>query len=536
MKTLKQFALMLGVAAMVTVGTLPILEDADARRSGGFSSSRSSFSSSRSTRSVSRSTVRSSSKKKSGGFFSSSKKSGSLKTGGTKKTGLSGAGRASTTKKALTAKQERTKFKQKPATVAKTPTARNEHYRKTYASNPVYTRANSYDRSTYYDRRSGYLGRGYHSPMYVYGMSPSYGMLDTIIMVSMLNNLSHSSSYAYHHRNDADYRLWRREMDSQARENAELRGQLAAMDAKVNGMSGAIDPSYVPKGLDADLLLSEEARVAQAPEFRVCVGGTKGAYHRIATTIMNPGLPQVNMVPVNTTGTPEILAKVASGECDGGFVQSDGYWNFIEDNQTTSLPFTRITSTHKEAVHLICNANIGESSITDLDDDHSIYFPKLSGAATTYLNWVEEDDDYMDINTVLWNPAMEVANNTEALLKAVNDKNSCMMYVAAPGASKFMLEAEKLAAAGRVKLMEVDDWDFNDTTDPSGSKVYTFGKMQTAWYPSLLEDEGKIEVPFVNADFIVSDAWRKKHTKIYANFSIALIGLQPEIDRILVVR
>ena len=157
-------------------------------------------------------------------------------------------------------------------------------------------------------------------------------------------------------------------------------------------------------------------------------------------------------------------------------------------------------------------------------------------SATTYLNWVEEDDDYMDIDTVLWNPAMEVANNTEALLKAVGDKNSCMMYVSAPGASKFMLEAERLAAAGRVKLMEVDDWDFNDTTDPSGSKVYTFGNMRPAWYPNLLEDEGKIEVPFVNADFLVADAWKKKHAKIYANFSVALIGLQPEIDRILVVR
>lgn len=548
---MKKLTLVLSVAtltAAMVIPVAPIIDDAEARRYGGSSSfSRSSFRSSSSSRSSSKrgslfssykkpassSKPRSSSSRK----FSSTPKgktSGSIKTGGGRSL-TSGAG---TTKSVVKAKQERAKFK-KPAYTPKGTTTSASSYSKRYSSNPTYNRARSYDSGTYYSRRSSYLG-GYNPPVYVYNTSPSFGMWDTIILYSMLNNVNRSSSFAYHHRNDADYIAWRREADRLAKDNAELRTQLSQMDAASSKMSGPVKPGYVPEGMDADLLLSEEARRSQIPTFRVCVGGTKGAYYRVATQAFAPNIPAVNMIPVTTSGTPEILANIASGKCDGGFAQGDGYWNYVEQNQTDNLPFERITSTHKEAVHMICNAK-GPDSVKDLGKKHKVWFPAKSGAATTFQNWIEEDADYDDVQTVLNIPSMSVASNGDALLKVVGDRNSCMMYVAAPGATQFVREADAMARAGKIKLVNVNDWDFNDTTDPSGAKVYSFGNLSPKYYPNLLKNagfigSGTVEVPYLNADFLVANAWKTKNAKIYSDFALSIMSLQANVDRVVQAR
>lgn len=552
---MNKLILMLSIAVMTAammIPVAPIIDDAEARRYGGGSSfSRSSF------RSSSRSSSSSSSRSRKGLFssykkpkskqpshrtsdrkFTATPKKGSrssIKTGG----GRNLKSSAGTTRQVIAAKQERAKFKKPtytPKGVSKpTPTA----YQKRYSSNPTYNRARSYDSSTYYTRRSSYLG-GYNPPVYVYNTSPSFGMWDTIILYSMLNNMNRASSFSYHHRNDADYQAWRREADRLAQDNAELRTQLVQMDAASSKMSGPVKPGYVPEGMDADLLLSQEARQSQVPMFRVCVGGTKGAYYRVATQAFAPNMPMVNMIPVTTSGTPEILANIASGKCDGGFAQGDGYWNYVEQDQTDNLPFERVTSTHKEAVHMICNAK-GPSDVTDLSKKHKVWFPAKSGAATTFQNWIEEDADYDDIQTVLNIPSMNVASNSDALLKVASNKNSCMMYVAAPGATQFLREADALAEDGKIKLIDVNDWDFNDTTDPAGTKVYKFGKLSPKYYPNLLKSagfigSGSVEVPYLNADFLVANAWKTKNAKIYSNFALSIMSLQANVDRVVQAR
>jgi hypothetical protein len=560
----KKFTLTFAVAAAVIGSFSPFLiTDADAK---GFSSSRSFSSPSRSTFRSSSSSSSSksmfssykpkptpaapkksfSTKDKNGSTmstkkFDTTKTASSTKFTGSKKTsGFAKVGAGKQTrqaKSALTA--QRAKFKKPTQTAslgASKPTTSS--YKKTYGNSGAYRRAASQNRSTYYSRRNSYYS-GYNAPSYVYYGSPSYGMWDTIFLYSMLSSMNNhnASNFAYNHQNDADYRAWRREADKLSQDNAELRAQLAQMDAGASKLKGKpVDPDYIPDGIDADIAMSQEVLASQKPTMRVCVGSKNGTYFRVTAGVLMQGINSVNIVPVTTTGTGEILDKVTSGACDAGFVQGDGYWNFVESKRTDVLPFERVASPFKEAVHLICNAK-GVKSITDLSSSNKVWFPAKSGAAETWANFIGEDDDYGKIQTVINNPSMNVGSYEEAILKASQDKNSCAMYVGAPGASKFMRNVEAGAKSSNLILAKVSDGDLNDTTDPAGSAVYKFDKIAEDTYDNLTRKAscygycgGDVETIYLNADFIVANKWKTANKDTYSNFAVDLMGVQPEIQ------
>lgn len=543
------------VAILVTI-SISIPELGLAKSFGSRSFSSSSFS--RSTfRSSSFSSSKSKSYSKSGSFWGGSKKtttttkqptkkfttnsSGGSKVTASKSSSFKKVSAGTQTRSAKTAlNRQRNKFKQKSPVTAANSEAVTQQYKTKYRSNPVYSRASSYDRNTYYTRRNRYYS-SYEPPMYVYNMSPSYGLWDTIFLYSMLINMNNASQFAHNHQNDADYLMWRREAEKQAQTNAELRAQLARLDAKTNALAGqAIDPSYLPKGVDADIALSQEALVSQKPTFKVCVGSKSGAYFRIAAGVMSPGQNVVNMVPVITAGSREVLEKVSSGECDGGFVQGDSYWNYVEANQTTHLPFKRVFTPFKEAVHMVCNAKSGIKDVNDMSKKTQVYFPTKSGAAETWTNFVVENNDYSKIQTSLNNSAMVVDSNEEAMLKASQDKNACALYVAVPGATQIMRKIENGAKASNIVLINMNDSSMVKTTDPSGNEVYQLKKLTKDTYPNLLRKAGvlstsyfnSIKTPHVNTDFIVSDKWKTDNKTAYGQLAVDLLGMKPEISAV----
>ena len=438
--------------------------------------------------------------------------------------------------------KQRSKFK-KPAYTPTGSAARSaSSTRNSYGSRKSYTRARNYDRSTYYSRRTSYYS-GYNAPMYVYGAAPSYGLWDTIFLYSMLNSMnsnSHASSFAHNHRNDADYRAWRNEADSLAKDNADLRKQLAQMDAGSAKMSGQpVDPDYIPKGIDADLAMSQEALSSQRPTMNLCVASKTGTYQRIGNAYRS-GLNSVNINTINTAGSNEILKKVADGSCDAGFVQGDGYWNYVEDNNTDNLPFTRALSTHKEAVHLFCHED-GPTSASDLSSKHKLWFPVGSGAAGTFQNWIAEDDDYADVQTVFNNPSMSVTSNEAAVMKIAGDKNSCALYVGAQGASAFVKKMDKIAKASHIVLVNITDGSLDNTEDPSGADVYDKGTMDA--YSNLNRNagtfgmmSGKVDSMFLNADLIVGTKWQKANQDLYPTLVMDMMAMQSDINIVVTPR
>jgi len=435
------------------------------------------------------------------------------------------------TRQAKTAlRSQQSKFKKRPTVNNGTNAyaSKSSSVRSRYSNRGVYSRASHYDRSTYYTRRNSYY-LGYTTPSYVYGAYPSYGMWDTLFLYSLLNNNNNSAQFAYNHQNDADYKEWRRDADRLAQSNAELRAQLAQMDAGSAKMTGAINPDYIPKGVDADIAMSQEVLAAQKPTMRVCVGSKNGTYFRVAAGVLMQDINSVNVVPVLTAGTGEILEDITNGKCDAAFVQGDGYWNYVEDHKTAVLPFERVASPYKEAVHLFCNAD-GPSEISDLTKSNTVWFPAKSGAAVTWRNFVGENSDYRKIKIGT------VDSYEEAIMKVRNDKNSCALYVGAPGASKFVRSIDAAAVKSNIVLVDVDDGDLNDTTDPSGKDVYKFGDIEQ--YKQLGRQNscygycsGDIDTVFVNADFIVANNWKKANKATYSTFALDLMAVQPDIEK-----
>ncbi len=528
--------------AMVLMVGMPIIPDVDAK---GFSSSR-SFSSSSFSRSSYRSSGSSSSSKS---MFKSYKsttpkktsvpkttttKTTSSKFGSTKKTAsystVSGGKQTKSAKVALT--KQRAKFK-KPV---KTTATSNASYKKNYGNNGAYKSAAASNPKTYHTRRNNYYA-GYTTPSYVYGARSSYGMWDTIFLYSMLssmNNNVYAGRFSHNYGNNADYRAWRNEANVLARENAELRGQLATLDKQSSKLSDQpIDTNYIPDGVDADIMMSAGALASLKPTLRVCTGGKSGAYFRITAGLLAPGTNSVNMVAVTTKGTGEILSNIANGTCDAGFVQGDGYWNYVETHQTDNLPFVRVFSPFKEEVHLVCNDS-GPKTIAKLTSKNKVWFPKNSGAEQTWLNFVGENSDYGEIQTILNTPSMAINSYEEGMLKVSNDVNSCAMFVAAEGATTLMQNIDKGAKTTHSVLIDIEDSSLNDTTDPSGKLVYEFSDISS--YNGLLRKggcygfcSGNIKSLALDADFLISNDWKSKNSEQYSSLAIELIGMSQEI-------
>lgn len=557
---MKQILKSVAIVAMVTSATfvstasmmVATSGDAEAR---GFSS-RSSFS--RSSFRSSSSSWKSSSSKSSSSFWgkskssssskkfsSSNKKSSSVKTSSKKKSSMTSPAQSKRTKQVLTAKRQQGQFK-KPATVpgiktsnGKRPSrvAANKAYRDTYKSNPVYSKARSYDSRTYWDRRDRYYS-GYSTPTYVYNSSPSFGMWDTIFLYSLLNDNNNAGSFAHHHQNDADYRAWRSEADNLAKDNAELRAQLAAMDKEAAKMAGTpMSADYLPKGVDADIALAQGARQSVLPTINFCTGGKTGAYFRTAAGVLAPNVSDVNIVPINTQGAVQNLQFISEGKCDMAYVQGDVYWNYVEDNKTTDLPFKRVFTPYRESVHLFCHED-GPNEISDLGSDNKVWFPKGSGAAATWRNFIGENEDYASVQTVLTNSSMTVSSNAEALMKVTENKNDCMMYVAAAGATEFLRQANAGAKGSKIVLIDIDDGSLDNTEDPSGADVYDFTQFDEKLYGNLTRQAGvvwgggDIDTLTVAADVIVSTKWVDSNKTLYPSVQMQMTGLTDRIQRV----
>jgi TRAP-type uncharacterized transport system substrate-binding protein len=424
------------------------------------------------------------------------------------------------------AAKTRARFKKQPA-INNTSRAKTSSYR----ARPSYTRAASYDRGTYYNRRSSHYGT-WNTPAYAYYGSPSYGMFDTLFLYHALSS-PHGWQMGYHYRSDPGYKTWRADAEKLGVENAELRTQLAAMDAKVSTHKGPVDPNFVPNGVDADLMLSDEVRQTLIPVFNACVAGASGTYAKLIVNTIKPNTSNVTINIIPTSGSGEIIANIAANKCDGGFVQSDSYWNYIEDNETMDLPFERVVSPYKESVHLVCNTQAASIyGLSSLDKDNTVYYPANSGAAETWKNLVNENDDYGDIN------AVAVTSYESAMIKAAQQPNACALYVGATGSSELMRKTNGGATQNKLELVEVVDPDILDTTDPAGAKVYSAGVIDDATYPALLREggcyswcSGDVPTLQVNADFIISAAWKTKNESSYTGFVLDLMGMQSAIAK-----
>lgn len=406
------------------------------------------------------------------------------------------------------------------------------------STSPLYRKASqnsSSSRNDYWQRRDNFYG-GWDTPNYVYMGAPRYGMFDGLFLGYMLGNAftPHYSAFAHHHRNDPGMQEWMAEMERQAVDNSEIKVQLAALKAGMDKLEGtAIDPSYVPPGVDLDMVMAVDLVRTLAPTFRLCTARQEGNYHRFGQIIQQHAGEGVLIEIVNTKGSMQNLDYLERKRCDGAYVQRNAFGIYAERNPSGGYRFERVATPAVEFAHMICNRESGVDEVGDLVGKSLLIDSIGSGTEVTWSDFVTMDDNYRAVNT-------DTIGGTTALSQVVNGEADCMMFVASLN-TQLLQRANTLG--DNVVLVPVNDWDFNDKEyghgklfkghqDPSGEDVYVFLDIPDDQYPDIQDGIffSDVETLSVPVDLVANLAWRDENAEAYEQFLGAVIDAQPAIN------
>lgn len=228
-------------------------------------------------------------------------------------------------------------------------------------------------------------------------------------------------------------------------------------------------------GAVAGMSGSAMAQSSSSDTINICVGSTKGAYHNVlAPSIGNAMGRTLNRI--NTSGTPEILAKLESGECQMGIVQRDGLVESIFQPEV-------VAALTVEYMHLVCSTASGVNSVKDLrnNTDATIVFDSPNSGS--YLTWKAMGSLDSGYNADNGPKVSFTKSNARQASFIKSGKAQCYFGVSAlPNGG--VQQIGKLGG-GDIKLVPVNDWDFNDkTVEVNGEdmKVYNFSEIPEGTY------------------------------------------------------
>ncbi|SCY51284.1 TRAP transporter solute receptor, TAXI family [Desulfoluna spongiiphila] len=426
--------------------------------------------------------------------------------------------------------KETGKFKQKNA--ATKPSS--------YASSPIYRKTKKYsdfDYRTHYQRRDNYYrGRGWTPPGYAYRARSRFGMWDAMAWWMVLDTLGSRNSYAmaYHHADDPGYREWRQEADRMARDDAVLKAKLTELDAKVATLEGTpVQPDYLPDGMPPEVALSAEAmakKTVDKPVFTLATASPGGNYTAFGN-LLKQGAPTVDVNIRTTAGSMENLRLLATQEVDAAIVQSDAFEVFRRTSPKTPLAASEQVALYPEVVQMIANRKSGIQTVQDIEPDgeHILYIgPRGSGTAMTWEGLCLQDDGYRKIRT-------RNASYEEALDQVINNPNAVMMFVSGLNSS-LLAKAEAVARnTKKIRLVQVDDWDFNDARDHNWNRIYQFVNIPSKTYPGLQKGfilGSDVESIAVSAVLVVRTDWARQYgPEAMDALSYAIMESKPVIQR-----
>ena len=262
---------------------------------------------------------------------------------------------------------------------------------------------------------------------------------------------------------------------------------------------------------------------AERPPLRLCTASRSGNYYWTGEVLARNAAKAVNIELIVTEGSMENLERMLSGRCDAAFVQRDAYLVYADANPGANFDFERVFSPYKEYVHMLCNRYREINGVGDLNENHVLLIgAEGSGTAVTWANFVAEDTAYAAIKT-------EHVGVEQALDKIIKGERDCMLFVSGLNTGPIR-QAE---SSKRVKLVPVNDWDFNDVLDPTGTAVYQFDEIPNDLYANLQEGwlSTAVETLTVAMDMIVANTWINKHSRPYRAFVQASLRSQDEIRR-----
>ena len=375
-------------------------------------------------------------------------------------------------------KAEQAKFKQ-PAAAAGD-----------YKGSPIYQNTQTYGRfdyGNYYSRRDGYYrSYGWSPPVYVYNSYPSFGMWDVMFwwMILDRHNDRNYVAMAYNQANDPGYRKWREEAERMAKDNKDLREKLDKLDSQVKQMEGKPrDSAYLPPGMPPEVALSAEVLKAKdplKPKLRFAGGFPYGHYDRFGQLLKKEASNlNVEVGVIHTAGSLENVKLLANGKADAALVESD-VLAWLPKKYPGKKLIAEQSAIYTEVIQMLANTASGIYSVKDIDPKkHVLYVgPEGSGTSVCWKGLCLQDKSYSKI-------PVKHADYMTALADTVKNPNAIMMFTSGLK-TPLIREAEEIAKkTGKLRLVSVDDWDFDNKKDEHGNKIYSFVTIPHKVYPNL---------------------------------------------------
>lgn len=378
-----------------------------------------------------------------------------------------------------------------------------------YASSPIVKSYKPVSSTRYVADRNRYY-RDWDAPDYAYRGSSSFGMWDAMFLWMMLDTISDSNAATfYHHQNDPGIMAWKAEAEKAAQDNAELKAKLDALDKKVSGMNGEIDPSFVPSGVPQSAYMAKS--VATAPNttvLNVATGGETGMYFKTCELAKEYGEEfSLPVQCVTSNGSLDNGERLIKGEVHGAFMQADAIAEYAQKSGFRALNLQQ-TDVYKEVVYLLVNRESGIDDVSDISERGVNVYTLGGGAKTTLKSFARYDSDYVPA----YKKAASLPASEDALAVLAKDQNSAAFFVCAPKCG--LMERADARFGDKLKLIPVDDWSFNDALDAYGNKIYEFDQLEpryTNLQDSGVFDDGSIETITVSAVYVQNQDWLKAY-------------------------
>jgi TRAP-type uncharacterized transport system substrate-binding protein len=403
-------------------------------------------------------------------------------------------------------KAEQAKFKAPPVPAPANKTSG------VYGSATTYGR---FDHGSYRDRRdSFYRTSSYTAPTYVYNTAPSFGMWDGMFWWWVMSNSSHNASaasMAHNYQADPGYLAWKREAEKLSTDNAELKAKLEAHNKVVLAQTGKPDPSFMPKDIPANVMLSAEtiqSKEAVKPELIVATGMPTGVYQKFGKALVDK-TEGIQVKLTGTGGTMQNIRLFESGKVQAAIVQADVLAGADLKKKTEQ------TKLYEENLFLITNVNSNISELNDLIGGKVIMLTgeRDSGTSETWKYLCGKIPRLQQI------PADNLAQVT-ALDRVADNKHYCMLVVVGNG-SGLMWRAEQTAKSKRtLRLASVQIKEALNLKDPNGTALYRTATISSTLYPSMAASGwlGSRDTQTISlaAVLVLDAAWSEKFGPVVA--------------------
>jgi hypothetical protein len=280
-------------------------------------------------------------------------------------------------------------------------------------------------RSDYYGAYTPMPTTQYRNAVYT-NHSSGYGIWDLMLFNSIMDNVGDRGMY-YHHQQDPAFQQWRTDANSAcAAGDTDVCEKLKDLDREMSEYKAkgtVVNPAYVTPGVDPDIYEANNIDPSKLAEIKVCTGAVGSDYLRYQAEIAK--FTKLRVTPVTTNGSVDTIAKMATGECNIGFVQTD-------ISLSPSLQ-TLVTLSQLEVGLLICNKESNIKTAADMKKDTVVYIGNdQTGSQYTFG----------ELQRLSGSLGKAVVNNTLPALQAAevvqSQPQSCFFAVSTPEYPGFM--------------------------------------------------------------------------------------------------